>query len=212
MNVRPNKSKVLRWLPSRWMQTHFRGDGRKLYLTFDDGPNPEHTPPLLDLLAEHGAKASFFLIGEQIERHPDLAGRIVEAGHTLGNHSYSHPQFERLPLAEQLEEIERTDRLLASVDGRPRHMFRPPRGVLPLRLMLRCLRERRRICLWSYDTRDYSREPASRVLPWILGQPVRAGDILLMHDDGGLALDLLRALLPEWERQGFEFCALPVES
>ena len=214
MKPRPNKSKVLQWLQVGRILTRLRDGsmGRSLYLTFDDGPNPEHTPPLLDLLDTHDAKASFFLIGEQVERHPALARRIVEAGHALGNHSYSHPQFERLSLTDQFEEIERTDRLLSSMDGRSRHMFRPPRGVLPISMVVRCLRERRRICLWSYDTCDYSRRPIDQVLPLIQRNPVRSGDILLMHDDAGLALDLLRVLLPEWKRQDFEFRALPHES
>jgi peptidoglycan/xylan/chitin deacetylase (PgdA/CDA1 family) len=214
MNTRPNKSKVMQFLPTGWMLTRLRGgsSGRSLYLTFDDGPNPEYTPPLLDFLEKHDAKASFFLIGEQIERHPDLARRIVDEGHVLGNHSYSHPQFEQLSLVEQFEEIQRTDRLLSSLDGRSRHMFRPPRGVLPLSMVIRCFRERRRICIWSYDTCDYSRKPMDQVLPLIGRNPVRGGDILLMHDDAGLSLDLLRVLLPEWKRQGFEFRALPHES
>lgn len=211
MNPRPNKSKVLQWVPARWILTRLpdASHRRRLYLTFDDGPNPEYTPSLLDLLDMHEAKASFFLIGEQIEHHPALARRIADAGHTLGNHSYSHPQFERLSLAEQIEEIQRTECLLYSVDGRPRHMFRPPRGVLPLSMVARCFRERQRICMWSYDTHDYSRKPVGHLLPMIQRHPVRSGDILLMHDDGGLVLELLRVLLPEWRRQGFELCALP---
>ncbi len=211
MNPRPNKSRMLRWLPADLMLTRFHdgSNNRRLYLTFDDGPNPEYTPLLLDFLSAHDAKASFFLVGEQIERHSALAKRIAEAGHTLGNHSYSHPQFERLSLAEQFEEIQRTDRLLSSVDGRSGHMFRPPRGVLPLSMVVRCFRERRRICMWSYDTHDYSRKSLDQVLPLIQRHPVRNGDLLLMHDDGGLALDLLRVLLPEWKLQGFEFRALP---
>ena len=79
-------------------------------------------------------------------------------------------------------------------------------------MVIRCFRERRRICLWSYDTCDYSRKPMDQVLPSIQRNPVRGGDILLMHDDAGLALELLRVLLPEWKRQGFEFRALPHES
>lgn len=208
-HTRPRRLMLLRWLPNTWLAIRGPKHGRSLYLSFDDGPHPEFTSSLLDLLAEHDAKASFFLIGQQIERYPDLARRIAEAGHTLGNHSYSHPHFEQLTLDEQFEQIQHTDRLLSSIDGRPKHMFRPPRGVLPLGMVVRCLRERRRICIWSYDTHDYSRRPVDQVLPLIQRHPVRDGDILLMHDDGGLALELLRVLLPEWRRQGFEFRALP---
>ncbi len=79
-------------------------------------------------------------------------------------------------------------------------------------MMIRCFCERRRICIWSYDTCDYSRKPVDQVLSLIQLNPVRSGDILLMHDDGGLSLDLVRVLLPEWKRQGLEFRALPHES
>lgn len=214
MNPRSNRSKVLRWVPDFWVRTRLDAGSaeRSLYLTFDDGPNPEYTPALLDLLDEHDAKASFFLIGQEVERHPGLARRLVGAGHALGNHSYSHPQFERLSIADQFEEIQRTDRLLSDVDGLSRHMFRPPRGVLPVPMVMRCLSERRRICLWSYDTLDYSRRPVEQVLPLIRRHPVHNGDILLMHDDGGLSLQLLRALLPVWRAEGYAFRALPHET
>ncbi len=211
-NPRPRRLKLLRWIPDAWLTTAGPTDRRSLYLTFDDGPHPQHTQPLLDLLARHDARASFFLIGEQVEKHPDLARRIAQAGHTLGNHSYSHPRFETLSLAEQFEEIGRTDRLLSEIDGRRRHAFRPPRGVLPLPMLARCIRERRRISYWSYDTLDYSRQPAEHLLSLIRQHPLRSGDIVLMHDDGGQALDLLGTLLPQWKSQGFELRALPQEA
>ena len=119
MNPRPRRLRVLRFLPNGWLMTSGPTDAaRNLYLTFDDGPHPDHTPALLALLAEHGAKASFFLVGREVERHDALARRIASEGHTLGNHSYSHPRFEALTLDEQLEEIERTQRLLTGIDGR----------------------------------------------------------------------------------------------
>jgi peptidoglycan/xylan/chitin deacetylase (PgdA/CDA1 family) len=184
-------------------------DGRSLYLTFDDGPHPEHTPPLLDLLAEHGAKASFFLIGQQIERHPELARRIATEGHTLGNHSFSHPRFETLSLRQQFDEIRRTDQLLTAISGQDNHGFRPPRGVLSLPMIARCVRERRRILYWSYDSMDYSRRPATELMDAIERHPVRAGEIVLMHDDSRLSLDLLRDLIPRWKAAGFALRALP---
>ena len=112
MNPRPRKLQVLRWLPDRWVLT--RGDRarRVLHLSFDDGPHPEHTPRLLDLLAAHDARATFFLIGREAERHPDVVRRILDAGHALGNHSWSHPHFDRLDPAAQREEIDRPGRLL----------------------------------------------------------------------------------------------------
>ncbi len=209
MNPRPRRLKILQWLPNAWLTTAGPANERSLYLTFDDGPHPEFTPPLLDLLAEHDAKASFFLIGQQIERHPELARRIAAEGHTLGNHSFSHPRFETLSLHEQFEEIHRTDQLLSAVSGRDRHGFRPPRGVLSLPMIARCIRERRRILYWSYDSLDYSRRPAPELLDAIDRHPVRPGEIVLMHDDSRLSLDLLRDLIPRWKAAGFTLRALP---
>ena len=180
-----------------------------VYLTFDDGPHPDHTPALLDLLAEHGAKASFFLVGREVERHDALARRIASEGHTLGNHSYSHPRFEALTLDEQLEEIERTQRLLTGIDGRPRHAFRPPRGVLTGAMLASLVRRRHRIDYWSYDSLDYSRRPVPELLETIQRHPPRGGDIILMHDDSEHSLTLLRALIPAWIAQGFSLRALP---
>lgn len=210
MNPRPRRLRVLRFLPNGWLMTSGpTGAARNLYLTFDDGPHPDHTPALLDLLAEHGAKASFFLVGREVERHDALARRIASEGHTLGNHSYSHPRFEALTLDEQLEEIERTQRLLTGIDGRSRHAFRPPRGVLTGAMLASLVRRRHRIDYWSYDSLDYSRRPVPELLETIQRHPPRGGDIILMHDDSEHSLTLLRALIPAWIAQGFSLRALP---
>lgn len=210
MNPRPRRLKLLRFLPNGWLATAGPAQhGRTLYLTFDDGPHPEFTPELLDLLAEHDAKASFFLIGREAEKHATLARRIAAEGHTLGNHSYSHPIFDALTLAQQVEEIERTERVLHGIDGRDRHAFRPPRGVLTLPMLARLVGRRHRIDYWSYDSMDYSRRPVPELLETIQRHPVRAGDIVLMHDDSAHSLALLRELIPAWKAQGFELRALP---
>lgn len=205
MNPRPRKLQVLRWMPSRWVLTRGARRRRVLHLTFDDGPHPTHTPALLDLLAAHSARATFFLIGREAERHPQLVARILREGHTLGNHSWSHPQFDRLDLAAQREEIQRTDRLLQGFDGLPRHDFRPPRGVMPRPMVLDCIRRGRRIAYWSYDSLDYSQRSAEDLIASAHRHPPRAGEILLMHDDGGLSLRLLEAMLPVWAAEGFAF-------
>jgi peptidoglycan/xylan/chitin deacetylase (PgdA/CDA1 family) len=90
MNLKPRKQKLLRLLPNTLVQTHGSSHGGARYLTFDDGPEPEYTPRLLDLLAKHRVHASFFLIGQKVEQHPALVERIVAEGHMIGNHSYSH--------------------------------------------------------------------------------------------------------------------------
>jgi peptidoglycan-N-acetylglucosamine deacetylase len=212
MTPRPRKLKLLRWLPGSLVTTTGSAAGSSLYLTFDDGPHPRHTAPLLDLLARHEAKASFFLVGGQIEENPELARRIAREGHTLGNHSYSHPHFDRLPLAAQLDEVDRTDALLSDIDGQPRHSFRPPRGVIPPRMLVHFFRRRRRATYWSYDSLDYSRRPAAELIGIIRQHPLRPGDILLMHDDSTLSLEMLAVLIPEWKAMGFSLDALPAEA
>jgi peptidoglycan/xylan/chitin deacetylase (PgdA/CDA1 family) len=87
MNPRPKKLRLLRWLPMRLVLTTAPAADRALYLTFDDGPDPQYTPQLLDLLAANEARASFFLLGEEVERHPGIVERMVADGHLLGNHS-----------------------------------------------------------------------------------------------------------------------------
>ena len=205
MNPRPKKLQVLQWLPTRWVLTRGSRRRRVLYLSFDDGPHPEHTPALLDLLARHRARATFYLIGREAERHAGLVRRIVSEGHALGNHSWSHPQFERLSLAEQRREIEYTDRLLARFDGQARHDFRPPRGVMPLPMVLDCIRRGHRIAFWSYDSLDYSQRPAEALVEIARRHPPRPGEIVLMHDDGPLSLRMLETLLPLWQADGFAF-------
>ncbi|MGY1425056.1 polysaccharide deacetylase family protein [Lysobacter sp. A289] len=208
MTPRPRRLHLLRWLPGAWVTTAGPRGRKPLYLSFDDGPHPEHTLPVLDFLAGHGARATFFLVGNQVERHPSLVARIVAAGHTLGNHSYDHPRFERLSLAEQLAQIDRTDALLARFDGRPRHPFRPPRGVLSLPLLAHFVRDRRPIAYWSYDSLDYGRQPAPGLIDIARRHPPRGRDIILMHDDSTISLQMLATLVPEWSARGFTFEAM----
>ncbi|MEO8364934.1 MAG: polysaccharide deacetylase family protein [Pseudoxanthomonas sp.] len=212
MNPRPKKLNLLRWVPNALVTTAGPQTTRKLYLTFDDGPHAEHTPRLLDLLAEHEVMATFYLVGKQVEGNQALARRIADEGHTLGNHSYSHPLFETLSLADQLGEIERTDQLLSAIDGRSRHGFRSPRGVLPLPLMLKLISKRRSVVYWSYDSLDYTRRPAKELIEIVRQHPLRAGEIVLMHDDSPISLEMLKVLIPQWKAEGFTLSSLPRES
>jgi peptidoglycan/xylan/chitin deacetylase (PgdA/CDA1 family) len=204
----PKKMSLLRWLPRSVVLTSEQTRDKTIYLTFDDGPNPQHTPVLLDLLREQNARASFFLIGREAERYPQLVERIVAEGHRLGNHSYNHPVFKGLPLSKQLAEIERTDQILASFDGIERHRFRPPRGAFSFALMLHFARHRRNLSYWSYDSLDYQRQSPADLIDLLRVRPPRAGDVILMHDDSDRSAHILAALLPEWRASGFTFFAL----
>ena len=209
MDPRPKKLQLLRWLPHRLMLSTAPADGRALYLTFDDGPNADHTTRVLDLLAQHDARATFFVLGQQAERHPDLMRRIAAEGHALGNHSYDHPSFLRISPAEQMAQIERTDAIIAPFNGGRRPAFRPPSGRFPPSLLWRFLRARRRMAYWSYDSLDYRREPLERMLAVIRAKPPVPGDVVLMHYDSAQTSQALVILLPEWRAAGFVLRALP---
>lgn len=211
MNLKPKKRQLLRLLPNSLVLTRGPRNGAARYLTFDDGPNPEHTPRVLDLLAEHGAHASFFLIGEHAERHPALVERILADGHTLGNHSYTHPVFAEQTWQRQLDEIERTDRLLERFDGRARHAFRPPRGSVSMSLLLHFARCRRGIAYWSYDSLDYQDKSVEELARRLSERPPRPGDIVLMHDDGARGIEALSVAMPRLIAEGHTFLALPAE-
>lgn len=211
MKLKPTKQQLLALLPERVVQTRGAAAGGARYLSFDDGPHPEHTPRLLDLLAAHGAHASFFVIGRHAEQHPAIVERIVAEGHLLGNHSWSHIHFERLSLHEQLTELERTDALLSRFDGRSRHRIRPPQGTLPLSLLFALARRRRRVAYWSYDSMDYRVPSIPDLVARLRDKAPGAGNIVLMHDDNALAGAALAELLPQWRADGHVFHALPQE-
>jgi peptidoglycan/xylan/chitin deacetylase (PgdA/CDA1 family) len=101
----------------------------QLALTFDDGPNPSWTPRLLDILAEHNVPATFFMVGKFVKAEPDLARRVVEAGHLIGNHTWSHPDLSRARAADILNELTRTSDILAGITGKHVAYFRPPFGA-----------------------------------------------------------------------------------
>ncbi|WP_238345867.1 polysaccharide deacetylase family protein [Luteimonas saliphila] len=206
---RSRKTRALGLLPSRLVITRVRATRKTLFLTFDDGPHPEFTPRVLDLLRTHDATATFFLIGERIDQYPELVRRIVADGHALGNHSWSHPRMDELPLAQQLAEIERTDAALSRYDGSGTHPFRPPCGVLPPNLLLHFARIGRTVAFWSYDSHDYQQLPAPTLFAQMQADPPCSGDTLLMHDDTEATVQLLAALLPRWRDEGFEVRAMP---
>jgi peptidoglycan/xylan/chitin deacetylase (PgdA/CDA1 family) len=191
---------------------HFTGNvsrgGRTLALTFDDGPDPIHTPKVLDILKDNGVKATFFMIGERVEHHPEIVRRILDEGHEIGNHAYRHVKFAALPLRDQLAEIHKTDQILTQYDGRPWHWFRPPQGRLPLRLLWAMVRTRHRLAMWSYDSLDYRAKNLDSIHKLFQGTPVREGEVVLFHDDNNSTALALPQLVGLWREQGYEFHCL----
>jgi peptidoglycan/xylan/chitin deacetylase (PgdA/CDA1 family) len=151
-------------------------------LTFDDGPDPEVTPAVLRLLAEHGARVSFFFVGRQADRHPDLVAATVHGGHQVENHSYSHSYtFAFGGPATLGREIDRAQEALGRTSGRSPRFFRPPAGIRsPL---LEPILARRDLLLASWTRRGYDAVDgnAARVAGRLL-KGLASGDVLLLHD------------------------------
>ena len=162
-------------------------------LTFDDGPHPEYTPAVLERLRERHLTAAFFLLGTRIEADPHLVERIEDAGHALGNHTYSHPDLGWLNFRQAHEEIARCQVLVPTAK-----LFRPPYGKLTPGLRLAARRHGLRCLNWTLDSGDWrcrsaadARDCAHQVLELL--QP---GDIVLFHDNHRWIEPILEFVLP----------------
>lgn len=183
-------------------------DRKVVALTFDDGPDPEVTPALLDLLAQEGIAATFFCVGRRAARHPDLVRRIAAEGHLLGNHSYEHRRMTNLLSVRRLEEdIVRAQEELERLTGRRPLLFRPPMGLTNPRVFRVVRRQGLRVVGWTARAMDtVTRDPDTVVRRILRG--TGPGAILLLHDGGVSArvlLPALRSLVSELRSRGFEF-------
>ena len=174
---------------------------RAVYLTFDDGPIPEVTPWVLDMLDKYRIKATFFMVGDNVRKHPDEYKMVVERGHRIGNHTFNHLKGFG----------EHTDRYIANIDKADcylsTNLFRPPHGLMRLR-QYRALSERYRIIMWDLVTRDYSKWTTAEDVVNNIKKFTRNGSIITFHDSLK-SIDKLRTALPEslkWlKEQGYEF-------
>ncbi len=164
-------------------------------LTFDDGPEPETTPALLELLERYGIGATFFLIGEKARRYRGIVQQMVAAGHELGNHSYTHSEPRSISTTAFLDEVRRTRDLLEDIGGRPCRLVRPPKGTLTVGKQLGLWRERMTTVLWSVDPRDYRMSAPQQAAQWGAGYVPQGGDIVLLHDNHPWAEVIVRAMV-----------------
>lgn len=164
-------------------------------LTFDDGPSPSFTPRVLRILQQRAVPATFFMVGYLVERYPEVARQVIEAGMAVGNHSMNHhrtPPFADLPEHEIREQVERGHRVLAEL-GVDSTLFRPPGGSWSPQVMDIASAQGERIVLWSVDSEDFdARQP--RVLAANVVREAGPGSIVLLHDGGGNRQATVRAL------------------
>jgi peptidoglycan/xylan/chitin deacetylase (PgdA/CDA1 family) len=169
---------------------------RKLYppprpneiaLTFDDGPNPECTPRLLDILGSRNIKAAFFVVGKFAVAHPQLVRRIVKEGHVIGNHSWSHPNLASIPLTQVREELQRTSSLLEQIIGNPIRLFRPPYGACNAETLSYARNLGMMPVFWNAMTADWEERPPSRTVEELTQQiernrSRRRASCIVLHD------------------------------
>jgi peptidoglycan/xylan/chitin deacetylase (PgdA/CDA1 family) len=180
-------------------------DGPYIALTFDDGPSAKLTPKLLDLLASHHIKATFFLIGENAAEYPDIVAREAREGHEVGNHSWSHPNFGKMSDDGVRSQIRRTDEAIKNAIGSSLTLLRPPYGSITARQKKWINQEfGYKIVLWDVDPLDWRRPGPSVVCNRIV-KNTRAGSIVLSHDIHPGTIEAMPCVLKELEEKGFKF-------
>lgn len=162
---------------------------REVALTFDDVPDTQFTPRVLDVLKAHNVKATFFVIGNRAEAHPELVKRIVREGHVIGNHSYTHPNLPKQTDDAFHNEVLKTERILTDLVGYSPRLFRPPYGNINEGQIQWLASQHFYITNWNVDSLDWESLNAKQVLSNVLGH-LGAGSVVLQHGAGGRGEDL----------------------
>jgi peptidoglycan/xylan/chitin deacetylase (PgdA/CDA1 family) len=189
----------------RFIPVHVSGP--YVALTFDDGPNPETTPKLLDLLAAHHAKATFFVIGKRVVQYPQIFLREVHEGHEIGNHSWSHPRLLEISDPAVREELQKADAVIRKVTGVSPVLMRPPGGALSVRQAQWIEREfGYRTILWDVHGFDWIRpSPSPEAIAERIVEGVHPGAVIVCHDTLPTTIEAIPAILSQLEAKQFKF-------
>ncbi len=180
-------------------------EGQYLAMTFDDGPHPQHTPRLLDMLKQRSLKATFFVVGQNAAQYPEILKRIAAEGHELANHSYTHPILNPLGEGGIREQLDKTHQAVLGATGVTMKLLRPPYGALTENMRRWTYQTfGYRTILWDVDPLDWKVRDAARVQSEILGH-ARAGSIVLAHDIHKSTVDAMPETLDALAAKGFKF-------
>jgi peptidoglycan/xylan/chitin deacetylase (PgdA/CDA1 family) len=179
-------------------------DNKTVYLTFDDGPVPEATPWILELLKEKGMKATFFCVGDNVRKHPEIFEQILSEGHAVGNHTMRHEKGIVTEESSYLDSVDEASKYIES------SLFRPPYGRMTWK-QSRVLRKKFRIIMWTWLSYDYDQNVPTLRIIHKAEKEIRSGDIVVFHDNMK-SFDRLKEILPEvlndLEKKGLK--ALPI--
>lgn len=183
---------------------------KSIYLTFDDGPVPGATDFVLDELGKRDMKANFFVVGDNVRKHPELAKSIVDHGHGIGNHTYNHLKGSAIDDQVYLENIEKCSRVLEEVTGRRPTLFRPPYGRIR-NSQIKQLRGKYELIMWDVLSGDYDVHQPATVCLSKTKKYTQGGSIVLFHDQQKTE-KVLRQILPDYldyiQLEGFETALL----
>ncbi len=181
--------------------------GKRIALTFDDGPHPSKTKKILDILDKYGVKATFFIVGTNAEYYPNIVAQEVARGHEVANHSYSHTNLSKCTPEQIKKEIELADRAIEKASGvRPR-LFRPPEGAYSENSVKIAREFGKNTIIWTVDTMDWANRTADDIIKNIKSN-VRSGSIILFHDftsSKAHTIEALEVIIPYLRSQGYEF-------
>lgn len=181
-------------------------DRMRIALTFDDGPHPRLTPMILEILEQYHVHATFFMVGQNIVNYPNVARAVLDGGHEIGNHTFSHGHVRNLDEESLSDELGRCEDVLEELCEYRPHLFRPPEGAVT-QFVRHCSEVGDySLILWSLDTRDWENKSTDTIVQTVLGS-IHPGDIILMHDyigTGSQTPEALNILLPELLRRGYE--------
>lgn len=186
--------------------TRQRGVKRRIALSFDDGPHPQNTPRILDILDAGGAVATFFVQGKSAEKHPALVREIVARGHQIGNHGYLHLDARRTGLRAYVADTKHAQDILENILGRRiERIFRPPYGNITGPSFLALIWQGFRFVFWSVDSRDSFIRETPALTAYIDSLPIDGGDILLLHEDYAHTVESLPHIVRILRERTFEF-------
>lgn len=206
-SVKKHKNKKSRYFESLGVVWDVPVSQKVIALTFDDDPNPKFAPEILHSLKQNHAKATFFVLGEQVESYPKLVQREIMEGHEVANHTYSHPKIWRLSANQIKKEIMRTQQVIVSATGKKTsYLFRPIGGYIDDKMVNVAKKQGYRVILWSWH-QDSSKPGVSKIVNKVVNN-ARNSDVVLFHDHGGdrsQTVKALKQILPKLRKKGFGF-------
>ncbi|MFJ7638466.1 polysaccharide deacetylase family protein [Peribacillus sp. NPDC097225] len=176
-------------------------------ITFDDGPHPDYTPQILDLLAKYNAKATFFVAGNKVKSYPDVLKREIKEGHEIANHTYTHPYDRNITAHRLSSELDDTDKIIWDLARYKPSLYRPVGGFHNDTIINTAVNKGFKVVLWSWhqDPKDWARPPANKISNHII-KSLRPGDIILLHDwsDRPQTVRALETTLAYLYKNGYE--------